>query len=369
MIKSLKTGVIFILMILLGVSCQSGLAGKIQYPYGNAGEAAALMSVLGSGQEILPEQPFSLRPFHPYIGDDWIGNAAAYGCYRRGQAPGVEGPDRRQILEDLQIISKYWHLIRVYNADDDTENILKVIRKHKLPVKMMLGVWLANEEDHSEVQASNIRNTLRSIELANEYNDIVIAVNVGNETQVFWSAHRMNPDNLIRYIRAVRNHVNVPVTTADDYNFWNKPESRAVAAEVDFITTHMHPVWNGKQVEESFEWAGEIYDGLSEFHPGREFIIGEIGWATDYNADKTGDGQQGALIKGEMSAAAQARYLKLHHEWVNEKRIPTFIFEVFDEPWKGGGVDTPPHEVEKHWGVFDENRRPKTAMDGYERGE
>jgi hypothetical protein len=45
----------------------------------------------------------------------------------------------------------------------------------------------------------------------------------------------------------------------------------------------------------------------------------------------------------------------------------TFVFEAFDEPWKGS---PDPHEPEKHWGLFYENRNPKMALSnppGYKR--
>ena len=91
------------------------------------------------------EFPFKQREFKPYFNGKWIGNAVSYGCYREGQAPGVKGPTEAQILEDLQIIERHWNMIRVYGSDEDSEKILKVIRKHNLPIRVMLGVWIENE--------------------------------------------------------------------------------------------------------------------------------------------------------------------------------------------------------------------------------
>ena len=39
--------------------------------------------------------------------------------------------------------------------------------------------------------------------------------------------------------------------------------------------------------------------------------------------------------------------------------ILTFIFEAFDEPWKGSDD---PDEPEKHWGLYYENRSPKLVL-------
>jgi exo-beta-1,3-glucanase (GH17 family) len=316
-------------------------------------------------QNIEKEHPFSIRPFSSFLNEQWIGNAISYGCYRKGQAPDVNGPSAEQILEDLNIIKQYWHLIRIYGADDDARNVLEVIKTQNLPIKVMLGVWVANETNKAGQKESNIKQVLYAIELAHEYEDIIAAINVGNESQVFWSFHKMDPQNLIHYIRAVRNNTTIPVTTADDYNFWNKPESKVIADEIDFIVTHIYPLWNGKTLDIAFEWLDSVYKDLKNKHPDKFIIIGETGWATNYNAKKTGPGEQGSLVKDRVDLVAQEEYLIKHNQWVNKNKVTTFLFEAFDEPWKGGGDNSPPEEIEKNWGVFYENRTPKESFQNY----
>lgn len=324
-----------------------------------------LRGKLETEQTFERQEPFVLREFVPFLEGKWIGQAVSYGCYREGQAPWGEGPSQAEILEDLSIIKKHWNLIRVYNADDDTANILEVIKAYQHPIKMMLGIWLENEENNPAARHSNISNVLRGIELANRYPDIVTAVNVGNETQVYWSGHRLQQEALIRYIRAVRSHTDVPVTTADDYNFWNKPESKAVADELDFIVTHIYPLWNGKTLENAIPWLDQTYNEVAQAHPHKHLVLGEIGWATNYNPDKKGDGEQGTLIKGEVSVRAQESFLIELDAWINDHKITTFLFEVFDEPWKGGGQSSGTNEIEKNWGLFYMNRNPKLSFINY----
>lgn len=318
-----------------------------------------------SAEEFKKKDSDSIREFSPYLNNKWIGQAVSYGPYRLGQAPGAKGPTEQEILEDLKIIEKYWNLIRVYNADDDAERVLRVIRGNNLPIKVMLGVWLENETRDPAFRDNNIRNVLRAIDLSNKYPEIIIAVNVGNETQVFWSWHRMNTENLIRYIRAVRNNITQPVTTADDYNFWNKPASKIVADDVDFIVTHIYPLWNGKTLDNAIPWLGSIYQDVQSKHPEQQIILGEIGWATQYNPYKKGDGEQGSLIKGEVSILAQEKFLIDLNNWIEQNHITTFLFEVFDEPWKGGGENSGPNEIEKNWGIFYEDRTPKESFKNF----
>ena len=46
--------------------------------------------------------------------------------------------------------------------------------------------------------------------------------------------------------------------------------------------------------------------------------------------------------------------------WAEKMNITTFIFEAFDEPWKGD--DNNPLGAEKHWGLFTVDRKPKLVM-------
>lgn len=313
----------------------------------------------------MTESIFEEREFSPYADGKWIGKAISYGCYREGQAPNFKGPSEAEILEDLNILKEHWNLIRVYGADDDTERILKVIHENQLPFKVMLGIWLENEEVHPEEKIDNEAQVNRGIFLANQYPEEVIAVNVGNETQVEWSSHRTNPDNLVKYIRQVRQATSVPVTTADDYNFWNKPESQRIAAEIDFIVLHAYALWNGQQLEYALTWTDSVYRDAQERHPNRTIAIGETGWATVYNPEKNQPWEQGGLMKGEVSLRAQEQFLVEIDHWIDENQVTTFLFEAFDEPWKGGGDESGPNEVEKNWGVFYENRTPKPSLENF----
>jgi len=326
----------------------------------------ALRQTLINSDKMELENPFIQRKVEPYLDGKWIGNGVSYGGYRRGQAPGVKGPSKIEILEDLKIIKKYWNLIRIYGADADAENILSVIRENNLPIKVMLGVWLENETDNPELKKRNVEQTIFGVYLANKFPELIYGVNVGNESQVFWSGHKMDMNDLIKYIRFVRNNTKVPITTADDYNFWNKPESVKIEKEIDFIVLHAYPLWNGLKLDNAIAWMDSIYFQVAKkMHPSKEIVFGETGWATKYDAGKIGPGEQGTLIKAEVSLNAQEKYLRLHNEWVEKNKVTTFLFEAFDEPWKGGGDKTPSIEIEKNWGVFYEDRTPKESFSRY----
>ena len=262
------------------------------------------------------EEPFVVRAFHPFIGSKWIGNAVAYGPHRDGQRPGGESPAREELREDLRILAAHWNLFRLYSASDGVaETTLQIIEEDGLDLRVMLGVWVAVEERLNEsglvevfpeARAANRREVEAAIRLAKAYPELVPAVCVGNETQVFWSDHRTPLHVLTRYVREVRARVGAPVTVADDFNFWNKPESRPLAGELDFLVMHYHPLWNGVLLPDALSETRRIQAEIQAHHPERTVVVGETGWA-----------------------------------------------------WKGGAH---PDEVEKHWGLFRADRTPKTAL-------
>ncbi len=291
-----------------------------------------------------------------------VPNAAAYGFYRKGQSPGGVGPTESEMLEDFQIFTKYWKHVRVYGSDSHSEKLLETIRKHNIPVKIMLGIWLENETKHPEKMFDNLEQVRKGIQLANKYPDIVTSVSVGNETRVFWAYHRMSQENLLKYIRMVRPAVVQPVTTADDYKFWLEEESIEIANELDFISTHIHPIWNGIKLENAIAWTDSVYKELIKIHPDKPLIIAEIGWPTDYDKNDIGVGAQGTQFQRHPDEEEQKIFFQVITDWSEKNRIMTYWFEIFDESWKGGGSNSSPNHAEKHWGLFNEDRTPKKAM-------
>jgi exo-beta-1,3-glucanase (GH17 family) len=344
----------FTLGLCLSVACRfAAPAGCLAAPAGGAGPAVPHSTA------------FRPRAFDARLHGKWIGNAVAYGPHRDGQAPWGPQPSREQLREDLLLMAPRWNLIRLYGAVSPAESVLAIIRAERLPVRVMLGAWIAVTERRDSTGAvvevfpaareANRAEMAAAVRLASEYAGIVVAISVGNETQVSWSDHRVPTDSLIADLRWVRSRTRVPVTTADDFNFWNKPGSRAVADEVDFIVMHAHPMWNGKQLGEALEWTTSTVGAIRAAHPGRAVVLGETGWATRVHTE----GEQSRLIKGAAGEAEQETFFDEVTAWARRTRTTTFFFEAFDENWKGGSH---PNEVEKHWGLYRADRTPKRAL-------
>jgi len=274
----------------------------------------------------------------------WNGNAICYSGYRGTETPLKDVfPTQAEVLQDLRILEKNWLLIRVYGADPHSADILEVIRKEKLGIKVMLGVWLSGLP---EAEAKNQRHVETGIRLANQYPEIVVAVSVGNEALVSWSDHKMTEQQVIDTVQFVRKAVHCPVTVADDYLYWSRADAKLVGY-VDFITLHTYPVWGKEDIGTGLSSTIRNYEAVRRAHPGKTIVFGEVGWPTytvgEMHAPQAGDEKK------------QKRYFEEIVAWSRANNVTTFFFEAFDEPWKGAGT-------EGHWGLFSEKRTAKLAM-------
>jgi len=299
-----------------------------------------------------------------------VSKAVSYSGFRTGQHPdrgeGAICPSDKQILEDLNLIShgSGIGLIRLYDSGENSESVLKIIRHHKINIKVMLGIWLNAEisnhkgcawlkepipaETLAKNKIANRREISNGIRLANQYSGIVVAVNIGNEALVDWNDHKVNVDTVITYVRTVKKSITQPVSVADNYEWWAAHGSK-LAKELDFIAIHLYPVWEGKDIQEGLSYSIANVQKVRDSIPDRKLVISEAGWASV--ASEFGD---------RASEQKQEQYYKQLMEWSAKMNITTFFFEAFDEDWKGDPNNN--MGAEKHWGLFTVDRKPKKVI-------
>ncbi|MDX2146484.1 MAG: glycosyl hydrolase family 17 protein [Planctomycetota bacterium] len=310
--------------------------------------------------------PADRRPFVlPSTPQAWGGVGVCYGAMRDGQYPGGPEPTKEQIREDLHIIAKHWAILRMYSSRGAAELACQVIREDKLPLRLVVGAWIAQESKRGpqgepvdvdpQIVAVNQAEVREAIRLANEYPDVVMAINIANEALVFWSAHRVPVSVIVNYIRQTRAETKLPVTTFDTELFWLDPESVQVAAECDYLGLHAYAMWNGQQISDAMHWTRDRLEAVRAKHPGLPIVLGELGWATS----KGTQGDQARLISAKPNERDQELFFRTLRDWAIEVRQPYFWFSAFDENWKGGPE---PEEVEKHWGVYKADRTPKAVF-------
>ncbi len=295
--------------------------------------------------------------------------AVAYSGFREGQHPdrgeGAVNPSREEILEDLNLLIEHgFGLIRMYDSGEKSRTTLELIREHDLPIRVLLGIWLRAElsnhegcpwldepipDDELAVNVTeNQVEIQRGIDLAREFDDIVVAVNVGNEALVDWTDHLVELDQVIAYVRQVREAIEQPVTVAENYEWWIR-EGAPLARELDFLGVHTYPVWEGRSIDEGLSYTVENMMAVHRAFPEKALAILEAGWAT--TASQFGE---------RANATAQLRYFREIDQWARLTNTTVFFFAAFDEPWKGNPDD--PLDAEKHWGLFFVDRTPKKVL-------
>jgi exo-beta-1,3-glucanase (GH17 family) len=293
------------------------------------------------------------------------GNAICYSGFRQGQQPGGIYPSYDEVKEDLLILQEDWSYIRLYDCDKHSITVLNVIEQEGLPFKVMLGAYIEAEmnnfgcpwgggvytqEQLIANQRSNAAKIEKLIQLANTYSDIVIASSVGNEACVDWTDHFVPVQQVIQYVQRVKSMTKQPVTFCENYVPW-LVNLDALAEVVDFISIHTYPVWEYKHIHESIGYTKDNYYAVAHKYPHKPVIITEAGWSTNSN----GRGINPEAVNEEN----QKTYVNDLLEWTTKESILTFVFEAFDEDWKGSPE---PLEPEKHWGLFKIDRTPKLVM-------
>ncbi len=169
--------------------------------------------------------------------------------------------------------------------------------------------------------------------------------------RVHWSDHKVPNEKMVEYIKEVKSKVNVPVTTADSWDYWTDLEnSKDVIEAVDFIAAHIYPLWGKVDIDRAMEVTIENYNSLKSAIPDKKIIITEAGWATYTEGD--------SHVPKAGNEINQKRYFIDLMKWSKDNNVIVFWFEAFDEPWKGTGT-------EGYWGLFNVKRKAKLAMHEY----
>jgi exo-beta-1,3-glucanase (GH17 family) len=290
---------------------------------------------------------FSLKP------------AICYSGYRQGQSPRESiYPSDQEVLDDLIFLSQFVGYLRMYDTSYHAEQVLRLIKKHQLDLKVMLGVEPLGELDNlgcsyggryteSEIQANRLHNYTQldaMLTLSQTYSDQVLALSVGNENTSDWHPNLMPESSLVDHVNYLKSKTSHLITFCEGTYFWHR--NKALAEVVDFISIHSYPQWHKKTALDAIEFTKKDYHDTKTLFS-KPVIFTEYGWTTETTE---------VMLVEEANESNQALYLEALSIWSKTHHIQMFLFEAFDESWKGSKN---PLEPEKHWGIFNEDRTPK----------
>jgi exo-beta-1,3-glucanase (GH17 family) len=281
------------------------------------------------------------------------------------------------VLQDLRLVQATGiGSIRLFSSRSFARTVLEVIRDNDLDLVVQLGAY-PNPINGPADETDNIAELDAAITLANEFSDIVVAVSVGNETMVEWSTHKVPVADMARYIKYVRDAVPQPVTTNDNFLFWQSVPP-AIAEVIDYAAVHVYPFLDTFYNPTAYDWRQKgvpeaqraqamidatVAEAKSQFERARAglaglnlgtipMVIGETGWAA---VDTPG----GPNLAFRAHPVNQKMYFDAMQRWAQQGRLDVqgpkaiFFFQAFDEPWKQG---------DDGWGLFNENRQARFVV-------
>ncbi len=344
--------------------------------------AVVLLACGGGGTTpVTGVQPQQIRPLGP---DFTSRKAVAYGAYRTARNSNeldAEVITPAQLKQDLDLmLAAGFRLVRIFNSDDKVaRQLLQVIADNNLNMKVQLGAFTRGDTyaaaaDLPAIYADNEAAIARAVALANDpaFKDIILAVSIGNETQVDFSGVRTKPETLAGYLRKVRSQITQPVTTDDNWLAWARMPT-VIVNEVDFASIHIYAQldtffdpklfdWKQANVPEATRATAMMDSAMAEtkrqYGEARKALdtkglsympvtIGEAGWN---------------VLDPRLSFRAHPVNQKMFFDrmttWANESKTAPgpaaiFTFVAFDEPWKQG---------DNGWGLFNVQRQARCAI-------
>ena len=345
---------------------------------------AALLAVIviacGGGGGV-PFTGVEIRPLSPEFTSR---KAVAYGAYRTARNPSeldAEVITPANLRQDLDLmLAAGFRMIRIFSSDDKVaRQTLQVIADNNLNMKVQLGAFIRGDAyaaaaDLPAIYADNERSIAQAVALANNpaFRDIILAVSIGNETQVDFAGQRTRPETLAGYLRTVRNQIAQPVTTDDNWLAWARMPA-VITNEVDFASIHIYAQldtffdprlfdWRQRDVPEA-QRAAAMMDAVMvetkrQYNEVREafdtkglsympITIGESGWN---------------VIDPRLAFRAHPVNQKMYFDhitaWAAEGRTgpgpdAIFYFVAFDEQWK---------QSDDGWGLFNRDRQARYAI-------
>ncbi|MDO4681959.1 MAG: glycosyltransferase [Lautropia sp.] len=261
-------------------------------------------------------------------------NGLAYNSAQRWDNP-LDGKVAKatSIERDLKLLHQYTSRIRTYSSSDVTD-IPWLAEKQGL--HLTAGVWVSRDDKKNAEEFDWIDKAVRET-------SSIERIIVGNE-QVLHAGQ--TPAELIQKIREVKRLTRKPVSTAEPWHVWIRyPE---LAANVDFITVHLLPYWEGLPVQQALDYTFGRLRQVQERFPDKKVIIGEVGWPSQgdrRDASRASPASQAEFIRGFLVRAAAMD-------------LDYFLMEGIDQPWK--------IELEgragPYWGYLDAYRQPKYSL-------
>jgi glucan 1,3-beta-glucosidase len=258
--------------------------------------------------------------------------------------------------DDLSVLKDYSKIVKTYAVSDcnTLQNLGPVAEEAGFQI--MMGIW-PNDDAHFAAEKEALQQYLPTISV-----ETVKIFTVGSEALY---RKDLTADELADKINEIKSFVSnikdkngksyssVPVGTVDSWNVLVDGGSTPAIKASDVVYANAFSYWQGQtQKNSSYSFFDDIMQALQTIQTTKgstdiEFWVGETGWPTEgTNFENSYPSVDNAKTYWQQAICAMRAW-----------GVNVGVFEAFDEAWKPNTSGT--SDVEKHWGVFDANKKLK----------
>ena len=256
----------------------------------------------------------------------------------------VTDADANGIRADLTQLRARFDSLITYDAIHGAQQIPAIAARLKFRA-LIIGVW----DPADEVQLD------AALQAARRFPQLVVGISLGNEVLF---AHRSDPAVLMALIARVRARApEVALSTSEPFHVFDAPGAAALLAQLDFLLPIVHPVFQ--------PWFRDAPDGTAA-----QFVVNVLGKLSPLACGPMLVKETGVPTAPESVGFSEARQAAFYRELrgvLPPSRTQAFAyFAAYDAPWRAYDATGVPaaqavHPEEAHWGLYDEERRPKAA--------
>jgi exo-beta-1,3-glucanase (GH17 family) len=273
--------------------------------------------------------------------------------------------DPESIRADLQVLRPRFDSLITYGSISGAEAIPGIAAALGFRA-VIIGIW--NPFDQSELSAA--------LTTARSNPRVVVGISLGNEMLFF---HRHTSAELVELLDSVhRQAPQLPLSTTEPFQMFEAPDAAPILQRLDFLLANVHPVhqpWFRTAPEgDAVQFVMNVVSDLARDYCG-PILVKETGIPTAPEEKGFTEARQASFYEelqrrfaappASMSGASSVSRTSSTALPPPGERAFAY-FAAFDAPWRlndgGPAPGQKPAAEEAHWGLFDEQRRPKPVV-------
>ncbi|CAK7894203.1 glucan 1,3-beta-glucosidase Bgl2p [[Candida] anglica] len=266
----------------------------------------------------------------------------------------------KEYQSDFSNLGSYSKTIKTYAVSDC--NTLQILgpAAEEAGFQIMLGIW-PTDEAHFEAEKQALTDYLPNISV-----DTIKVFTVGSEAlyrdDLSASDLADKIDEVKTLLKGIKDkngnsYSSVQVGFVDSWNVLVDGAAQPAIKAADFAFANGFSYWQGQtNANASYSFFDDIMQALQVIQTTKgstdiTFWVGETGWPTAGTNFESADPSVDNAANYWQNAICAMR------GW----GVNVAVFEAFDEAWKPETSGT--GDVEKHWGIFDQNNKLKYSLD------